>query len=62
MDYKLAILNYKSNDPLTVSTFVDFTMQISTKLFLKIGRIDYSKVSLSKFLQFLFSRSENHLT
>lgn len=54
MDHKLAMLNYKANGLLTVSTFKDFTIQISTKSLLKTERNDYSKVSLSKFLQLLF--------
>lgn len=52
MDYKLATLNYKQNSPLTVSTFKDFTVQISTKLLLKIERNNYSKVYQNSYNSF----------
>lgn len=41
MEYKPAVLNYKSNDPLSVSISIDFTTQLSTKSFLKIAKFVY---------------------
>lgn len=53
MDHKLATLNYKANGLLIVSTFKDFTMQISTKSFLKTKNNDYSKVYQNSYNSFL---------